>query len=91
MHVLDGIYKPRNLLFGLTIGFITIGTVKSYFAVEKDQKATTGKKSLVEAWKNPSTGFWELPAPWDPTYQKLKPQLQLVPREKLNSVNNANK
>jgi curved DNA-binding protein CbpA len=35
---------------------------------------------LVEAWKNPKSGYWEQPAPWDPDYQKLQPKLEMVPR-----------
>ena len=46
--------------------------------------AKTGHKKLVEAWKNPDTGRWEKPKPWDPVYQKLQPALQLVPRDKVH-------
>lgn len=38
---------------------------------------------LVEAWKNPTTKRWETPAPWDPVYQRTKPKLEMIPREKV--------
>mmetsp|Transcript_25146 Transcript_25146/g.54894 ORF Transcript_25146/g.54894 Transcript_25146/m.54894 type:complete len:198 (-) Transcript_25146:30-623(-) len=84
-HMLDGIYKPRNLVVGVTLGFASVAFVKSLFSDEKNDrlKKKTGRANLVEAWKNPATGCWETPAPWDITYQRLKPTLQLVPREKV--------
>lgn len=42
-----------------------------------------GPDDVVEAWKNPNTGFWEQPAPWDPTYRRLQPKLELVPRRQV--------
>mmetsp|Transcript_39439 Transcript_39439/g.118420 ORF Transcript_39439/g.118420 Transcript_39439/m.118420 type:complete len:95 (+) Transcript_39439:764-1048(+) len=81
MHILDGVYKPRNLLVGVTLGFAAVAFVKSCFAEEDDQSKRTGMKNLVEAWKHPVTGEWQQPAPWDATYRKLQPALHLVPRE----------
>ena len=89
MHFLDGIYKPRNLIFGLTLGFMTLSTIKSYKQQYEDdlnkqtllQDTRTGQKHLVEAWKNPETGQWEQPAPWSSTYQKIKPKIELVSRD----------
>ena len=40
---------------------------------------------MVKAWKNPETNRWEQPAPWDPVYQKLKPELFNVPRHMVRS------
>lgn len=83
-HMLDGIYKPRNLVLGITLGFASVAFVKSIFADEdKDRLKRTGRRNLVEAWKNPATGLWETPAPWDATYRRLNPTLQLVPREQV--------
>jgi hypothetical protein len=42
-------------------------------------------KQMVEAWRNPITEQWEQAAPWDPTYRRLKPTLELVPREMVRS------
>lgn len=81
MHILDGVYKPRNLFFGVTLGFAAVALIKSCLAEPEDQSKRTGKKNLVEAWKHPVTGEWRQPAPWDVTYRKLQPTLQLVPRE----------
>ena len=84
MSFLDGIYKPRNLLLGLTIGFMSVSLIKSQFGdSEKHSEKRSGVAKKVEAWKNPRTGFWEQPAPWDPFYQKLKPKLVMVPREQV--------
>jgi hypothetical protein len=41
------------------------------------------QKGLVQAWKNPRTGRWETPAPWDPVYRQLQPELKLVARDKV--------
>lgn len=87
---LDGIYKPKNMVVGLTLGFIAVSTVKSIFGIEhvaqhadKKRIVGDGKKKLVEAWMNPKTGQWEQPAPWSKTFQELKPEIQLVPREQV--------
>ena len=47
-------------------------------------QSKTGHRKLVEAWKNPNTGRWETPKPWDPAYQKLQPTLKFVPREEVH-------
>lgn len=39
-----------------------------------------GNNDVVQAWKNPMTNQYETPAPWDPIYRQLKPELVLVPR-----------
>ena len=84
MHFLDGIYKPRNLFLGITLGLVAVSVVKSY-SDKRDEEhifgRRTGKKHLVEAWYNPHTKRFEQPAPWDALYKKLKPEHQLVPRE----------
>jgi hypothetical protein len=42
-----------------------------------------GAEPMVEAWRNPSTGRYEQPAPWDPIYRQLRPKLEMIPREKV--------
>lgn len=83
LSVLDGIfYRPRNLFLGVTIGFATLALAKSTFSEDdRSSMRKTGMKNLVEAWKNPATGEWEQPAPWDATYIKQRPTLHLMPRE----------
>merc|ERR1712071_572849 len=81
MSVLENVYRPRSLFLGLTLGFATVSILKSQLAEPYDNEKHTGISNQVEAWKNPKTGLWEQPAPWDPFYRKLKPQLVMVPRE----------
>ena len=84
-HMLDGIYKPRNLVVGVTLGFASVAFIKSLFANDEgdERMKRTGRQNLVEAWKNPTTGLWETPAPWNPTYRRLKPQLEMRPRSEV--------
>ncbi len=86
-HILEGIYKPKNMIIGLTLGLIAVSTVKSVLGIKDDVKHSQkgasigdGKKELVEAWKNPKTGQWEQPAPWSKTFQKLNPEIHMVKR-----------
>mmetsp|Transcript_15441 Transcript_15441/g.23254 ORF Transcript_15441/g.23254 Transcript_15441/m.23254 type:complete len:204 (-) Transcript_15441:1668-2279(-) len=86
-HILEGIYKPKNMIIGLTLGLVAVSTVKSVLGIKDDvkhsQKASIvgdGRKELVEAWKNPKTGQWEQPAPWSKSFQKLNPKIHMVNR-----------
>jgi len=67
---------PRNLVIGCGIG-IFAATFANYFLFRDNQKQ---EEKLVEAWKNPKTGQWEQPAPWDEYYRKLQPEVCNVPR-----------
>ena len=82
---------PRNLLIGGVIGFAGVTMLRMMWPSREDEEernsawmSKTGHKKLVEAWKNPNTGRWEKPQPWDPVYQKLQPTLQLVPRDEVH-------
>ncbi len=84
----EGIYRPRNLALGLGLGLATVSVIKTMLGVEKELSHSQrsklvgdGKKKLVEAWKNPKTGEWEQPCPWDKTFQQLNPKIHMVPRE----------
>jgi curved DNA-binding protein CbpA len=84
---------PRNLLIGGMLGVVGVTLLKTMLPSKdeddaSDHMARTGQRKLVEAWKNPTTGRWEKPKPWDPTYQKLQPVLQLVPRDKVHNDDN---
>ncbi|KAL7549144.1 hypothetical protein ACHAWF_012413 [Thalassiosira exigua] len=83
-----GAALPRNVLIGGMIGFTGITLLRMIWPAEKEDggawAAKTGHKKLVEAWKNPETGRWEKPSPWDPVYQKLQPTLQFVPRDEVH-------
>ena len=80
---------PRNLLIGGMLGFAGVTALRTMWpSKEEDDEGAwtsrTGQRRLVEAWKNPNTGRWETPRPWDPMYQKLQPPLQLVPRDEVD-------
>mmetsp|Transcript_23628 Transcript_23628/g.35083 ORF Transcript_23628/g.35083 Transcript_23628/m.35083 type:complete len:195 (-) Transcript_23628:294-878(-) len=90
-QVLEGIFKPKNMVLGLGLGFFTVAAFKSLAGIENEEsilqknKRETGKKKLVEAWYNAKTKKWEQPTPWKQSFRDLKPEIKLVPREKLNS------
>lgn len=78
---LTTMFRPRNLV----IGSIAVYTVAKLSAMFSQQDEDFASSQRVHAWKNEETGRWESPAPWDPKYQKLKPKLELVPRELVQS------
>lgn len=86
-HVLDGIYKPKNAIIGLTLGFATVAAIRHVLA-DDDEKAMhrnthDGKKKYVEAWYNEQSKAWETPAPWSSTFRQLNPKIHMMPREKV--------
>jgi len=87
---LESLFRPRNVLLGLTFGFLGGVFLRLYIGGNNDDENKKKRllksyegKATVEAWKNPKTGQWELPSPWNPTYRKLNPTLQFVPREQV--------
>jgi len=85
-----GAALPRNLFIGGVIGFAGVTMMRMMWPSREEEEdgtrmSRTGHKRLVEAWKNPDTGRWEKPRPWDPIYKKLQPALQLVPREEVHN------
>lgn len=89
--IMDTVFRPRNLLMGVALG---VGYAVFYqtFLMDQDAKKKLQQqqqhgKQLVEAWRNPKTGRWEQAAPWDPIYRQLKPTLQLVPRDQVQTRN----
>ena len=88
---LDRFFQPRVIFLSLTLGIATICIARSYIHHDPEQERIRrhkGGSAMVEAWKNPVTGQWELPAPWDPTYKSLKPTLQSVPRDQVRHATN---
>jgi len=85
-HVLDGIYKPKNMIIGLTLGFATVAACKMMLGIEDEvptmqkNKKQDGKSKLVEAWYNKQTRQWEQPAPWSKAFRDLQPDIQMVQR-----------
>ena len=84
-NLLGGVLRPRNLFLGVTLGVVTVAYFNASYAKD-DQVSRTGKSNLVEAWRNPLTGKWEQPKPWDKTYRNLQPTLHLIPREKVQET-----
>ena len=83
-QVMQSMYKPQNMAIGLTMGMTAVFFFKSFCNTKNEDTEhdlRTGNKALVEAWKNPDSGQWEQPAPWSEKYQKLKPKIELVPRD----------
>ena len=56
-------------------------------SIETNKKLFTqdDKTAMVQVWLNPQSGQYETPAPWDPIYQQLQPELQYVPRNQVQS------
>ena len=88
---LDRLFHPRVFVLSLTFSIATIYFVRSYIQQDPERdriRRHHGGSAMVEAWKNPVTGQWELPAPWDPAYRSLKPTLQSVPRDQIRHAMN---
>ena len=81
---------PRNLFIGSIIGIAGVALFKMLWTSDRNKDddgvlmRDTGHRKLVEAWKNPDTGRWEKPRPWDPEYRRLKPELHFVPRSEVH-------
>lgn len=76
--------RPRTFILGTAAVFAT--AYASKLLVGEDENSLHRHqqgKDLVKAWKNPKTGNYESPAPWDPTYRELQPVLELVPRDQV--------
>jgi hypothetical protein len=88
MHAaMETLQNPRLVLMGVA-GFAGVFVLASFLGgVSSRQPMVQHHSAMVEAWKNPQTGRWETPAPWDPVYRKMQPTLELVPREKVQRRN----
>ncbi|KAG7364988.1 heat shock protein DnaJ domain protein [Nitzschia inconspicua] len=85
MHVvMETISNPRYIFLGMAGfgGMAFLGAMLGGVSSNRPEYHHY-QEPMVEAWKNPQTGRWEQPAPWDPVYQTLKPKLEMVPREKV--------
>ena len=93
--VVETMFKPRNFIVGMALCMGASAVYGFIFQDENDKQKQQlmmmqanhrhqGNRQLVEAWKNPKTGKWEQAAPWDPTYQRLQPTLEMVPRDQVH-------
>mmetsp|Transcript_743 Transcript_743/g.1706 ORF Transcript_743/g.1706 Transcript_743/m.1706 type:complete len:198 (-) Transcript_743:3007-3600(-) len=81
--VMETLTNPRYFLLGL-VGYGGVVLVGSFLgSISSKRPEYHQDERLVEAWKNPSTGRFEQPAPWDKDYQRIRPKLEMVPREKV--------
>lgn len=76
--------RPRTFLLGTVAIFTTIYVSNALFG---PKHSSMQDETKVQARKNPETGRWEQPAPWDPTYRRLKPALQMIPRDQVTKRN----
>lgn len=83
--VLDTMFRPRNLILGPIALFATVSAVQYALGIDNSKQIVEGRNDEVKAWKNPETGRYETPAPWDPVYRKLKPTLESVPRNQVTT------
>jgi DnaJ-class molecular chaperone len=88
---LEQVFRPRNMILGSVAiyAFVTYYSSTNDYNKKQPRMMERGQPGVVaervQAWKNPQTGQWEQPAPWDPVYRNLKPTLELVPREQVRS------
>lgn len=87
-HVLLTMFRPKNMILGPIAVFATVSAIQYALGIDSDSKNKFRHQQdaeQVQAWRNPSTGKWETPAPWDPVYQQLKPTLEFVPRDQVQT------
>ena len=83
-HVfIETLTHPRYIVLGV-FAFGSVFVMSALMGGVSSKKPEYYHHSgVVEAWKNPKTGQWEQPAPWDPLYRQLQPKLELIPRERV--------
>ena len=73
--------RPRTFVIG-SVAVLAYAGAEEYLSGPKKVAVREGS-DRVQAWRNPESGNYEQPAPWDPVYRKLNPTLELVPREQV--------
>jgi curved DNA-binding protein CbpA len=74
----SNIMRPRSFVAGAVAALFGAYAMSS-FGGETSKLRHEGA-TLVKAWKNPKTGLYEQPAPWDEEYRRLNPTLEDIPR-----------
>ncbi|GAX18107.1 hypothetical protein FisN_25Hu085 [Fistulifera solaris] len=77
------IHRPSNYILGPLVFFGTVAAIQ--YLVGTNKNTLTRSDTRVQAWKNPQTGQWEQPAPWDPLYRQLQPKLEYMPRRQVQA------
>lgn len=89
--ILVNMFRPRNLILGPIALFATVSAIQYTLGIDSknNQKKRVAENgtSLVQAWLNPVSGRYETPAPWDPVYRRLDPELEYVPRDQVQTRN----
>ena len=82
--IMETLTNPRYAVLGMaTVGGVAfLGSLLGNATSKRPEFHHHGSP-LVEAWKNPATGRFEQPAPWDKEYQRIQPKLVMVPREQV--------
>ena len=80
--VMETLSNPRYFVAGVA-AFGGVALLGSLLGGLSSKRPEYHEEALVEAWKNPTTGRFEQPAPWDKEYQRIQPKLTKVPREKV--------
>lgn len=78
----------RYIFMGSVAAYATISCLHwMYGKRQQDNRLTEAmsrdSQALIPAWKNPRTGYYEQPAPWDPVYRQLNPTIEMIPRDKV--------
>jgi curved DNA-binding protein CbpA len=88
LHVaMQTLSNPRYLALGLVAFGSLAALLESFTSKRPDVRLHGPGAAMIQAWHNPKTKRWEQPAPWDPLYRQLKPQLKFMPREKVQRRN----
>ena len=97
--VLESFFRPRNFILVPIAFYATVATIQfvtgkdnKIYSRELLQRELQGGQvasfrshdlDLIPAWKNPMTNRYESPAPWDPLYKELQPELEQIPRREV--------
>jgi DnaJ domain len=85
--ILVNMFRPRNLIVGPIALFAAVSAIQYTMGIDNRKQSVLGAKDLVQAWKNPESGNYETPAPWDPVYRRLQPELEYIPRDQVQTRN----
>lgn len=88
--VLVNVFRPRNMILGPIVLYCTVSALQYSLGIEtqqekKQKRMDVTREDCVQAWKNPKSGLWETPAPWDPQFRQLQPKLEYVPRDQVHT------
>jgi DnaJ-class molecular chaperone len=77
-------FRPSNMILGPIALYAACSAIQWGLGIG-DNHHQNENVDTVQAWMNPQTGRYETPAPWDPVYQKLRPNLESIPRHQVTT------